>query len=189
MAGRETRAGHAADQADVPPGHNTNPSEFRTRARVVVLALFGCAVATYLALFQYHVLHSVWDPFFGDGSRKVLTSPISRMLPVSDAALGATAYLFEAVLDLIGGRTRWRDQPWAVLLLGVTATGLALTGVALVISQPLLTGTFCTLCLVSAAVSWVVLLLAAEEVLATVRYLRQQRHAGRPLRKTIKGHD
>jgi hypothetical protein len=31
----------------------------------------------------------VWEPFFGNGSRLILTSGVSRILPVPDAALGA----------------------------------------------------------------------------------------------------
>jgi uncharacterized membrane protein len=145
-----------------------NPSRLSRRRLVSALALFGCLVSVYLALYQYHVLHTVWDPIFGDGSRKVLTSPLSRALPISDAALGAAAYAWEAVIELAGRRDRWRTQPRLVLVVGLTATGIALTSVGLVISQPVLTGTFCTLCLLSAAVSFVVAGLVYEEVRAVV---------------------
>ncbi|MCA1696831.1 MAG: hypothetical protein LC749_20040 [Actinobacteria bacterium] len=117
----------------------------------------------------------------------VLTSVVSRLLPVSDAALGAGAYLFETVVELSGGSHRWRDRPWIVLLLGVTAAGLALVGLALVISQPVLTGTFCTLCLCSAAISFTVAALVRHEVLAAVRHVREKRRRGAPLREAIKG--
>lgn len=147
----------------------TNPSRRSRRTLVTALALLGCAVAGYLALYQYHVIGSVWDPFFGEGSTKVLTSPISRALPVSDAALGAFAYAFEALVESAGRTDRWRTQRWLVLLVGLTAAGLAVTGVVLVVSQPLLTGTFCTLCLASAAVSFVIAALVWEEVHAALR--------------------
>jgi hypothetical protein len=55
------------------------------------VALVGFAMAAYLTLFQLGVLDSVWEPFFGDGSRTVLTSGISRLLPVPDAALGPSS--------------------------------------------------------------------------------------------------
>jgi hypothetical protein len=63
----------------------------------------GFAIAAYLTLFQLGVLHMVWEPFFGDGSRTVLTSRISRLLPVPDAALAAAGYLLDAVAGLVGG--------------------------------------------------------------------------------------
>jgi len=58
----------------------------------VGLALVGCAIATYLALFQYGVVATVWEPLFSEGSRIVLSSRLSHVLPVSDAALGAAGY-------------------------------------------------------------------------------------------------
>jgi Vitamin K epoxide reductase family len=172
---------------EVPPGRSHNPSEYRYRMPVVLLALAGFAISVYLALFQYHVLPTVWDPIFGDGSQKVLTSPLSHLLPISDAALGAVAYLFEAVVELAGGRTRWRDRPWIVLVLGATAASLALVGVFLVISQPVLTSTFCTLCIASAAISWVVLPLVAGEVLATLGRIRGEQGQGQSLWTAVRG--
>lgn len=87
----------------VPSGHISNPSALRARSPVAVLAFAGCLSSTYLALCQYHVLTTGRDPFFGTGSRTVLTSALSRALPVSDASIGATAYLFETVVELAGG--------------------------------------------------------------------------------------
>jgi hypothetical protein len=43
------------------------------------------------------VFTRVWEPFFGEGSRVILTSSVSRLLPVPDAALGAFGYLLDAV--------------------------------------------------------------------------------------------
>ncbi|MEZ0077291.1 putative membrane protein [Planotetraspora sp. GP83] len=163
------------------------PSSLRSRVPIALLALIGCAISTYLALYQYGVLHSVWDPIFGDGSHKVLTSAISRMLPVSDASLGAAAYLVEAVLELSGGRSRWHDRPWIVVLLGLTAAVLAVTGVVLVIAQPILTGTFCTLCLTSAALSWLIAALVSTEVRAALRRVAELRRDGRSLAAAVRG--
>ncbi|RCV50345.1 vitamin K epoxide reductase family protein [Marinitenerispora sediminis] len=159
----------------IPPGRSGNPSRWGRRLPVVVLALLGCVVSGYLALYQYGVLADVWDPFFGEGSRAVLTSPLSEALPVRDAALGCAAYLFEAVAESAGGRRRWREHPWTVLLVGATAAALALTGLLLVIAQPLLTGTFCTLCLVSAGISFAVAALVAGEVAAALRVVLDRR--------------
>jgi uncharacterized membrane protein len=151
----------------------TDPSRRSRRTLVSALALLGCVVSIYLALYQYHVIGAVWDPFFGDGSSKVLTSPLSRALPVSDATLGALAYAFEALVESAGRDDRWYTQPWLVMLVGLTSAGLAVTSLGLIISQPVLTGTFCTLCLTSAAVSFVIAALVYEEVRAVLdSYLR-----------------
>lgn len=171
----------------IPRGRSANPSSWSARLPVAGLALGGCAISVYLALFQYHVLNTVWDPVFHDGSRKVLTSAVSRALPVSDATLGAGAYLVEALVEVCGGRHRWRDRPWLVLLLGLIAAGLALVGVALLITQPVLTGTFCTLCVGSAAISFTVAFLVRHEVVAGVQHVQQQRRQGQPLWSAIKG--
>jgi uncharacterized membrane protein len=108
------------------------------------------------------------------------------MLPVSDASLGAAAYLVEAVLELSGGSRRWRDRPWIVVLLGLTAAALAVTSVGLVIAQPILTGTFCTLCLASAVLSWLIALLVSREVRATAEWMRDLRRRGRPLSTALR---
>ena len=138
------------------------------RPGVVVLALLGCGIATTLALFQAGVLGSVWEPFFGDGSRRVLTSALSQALPVPDAALGAVAYLAEAVLTALGRP----DRPWVVLGAAAVAAGLGLAAVGLVAAQVFLVGAFCTLCLGSAAVSLILAALVLPEVRPAVERLR-----------------
>ena len=69
-----------------PPGWGHNPSRWSHRLPVLLLALAGCGIATYLALYQVHVVAHVWEPFFGDGSRVILReSSIARLLPVLEA--------------------------------------------------------------------------------------------------------
>ncbi|MFL6141139.1 MAG: vitamin K epoxide reductase family protein [Labedaea sp.] len=162
-----------------------SPSAWTRRVPVAALAVAGCLVSVYLALYQYQELDRVWDPVFGAGSERVLTSPLSRALPISDAALGAVAYLAEAVLEVAGGRRRWRERSWVVLLLGITAAALAVVGVGLVISQPVLAHGFCTLCLTSAAISMVVAALVRTEVLAAWRVVRQRRRDGQTLPQAL----
>jgi uncharacterized membrane protein len=139
----------------------------------MALAAGGFCIAGYLACFQLGVVTSVWDPFFGDGSRTVLTSAISRALPVPDAALGALAYASDIVLELIGGEDRYRTMPWLVVAFGGLLAFYALTSVGLVIAQPLIAGGLCTLCLCSAAISIVIAVLARTEVAAAYRELRR----------------
>ena len=133
------------------------------RARwLAVLAAIGLGIAAYLTSFQIGLIRQPWDPIFGTGSERVLTSGVSRLLPVPDASLGAVAYLVDLVLALalvagFGPRRR------IVELLAVIASLGGLASIALVVLQPLVAGTFCTLCLVSAAISIVLALGALAE--------------------------
>jgi hypothetical protein len=152
----------------------SSPSAWSKRLPVLATAVAGCGIAVYLTLYQVGVVSHVWEPFFGEGSRNILKeSAVARDLPVPDAALGALAYLTEAVLELVGGEDRWRVKPWPVLLLGLTAAGLALTAIALIVLQAAVFRQFCTLCLASAACSLVGAALVIPEVLATIRHLRR----------------
>jgi hypothetical protein len=165
----------------VPPGWSYNPSSWRQRLPVSALALAGFLIAGYLALYQVGVFSQVWEPFFGNGSTVILRqSSIARLLPIPDAALGACVYLADFVVDRVGGEDRWRSRPWAVLLLGLIAAALGLTGIVLVICQPALFHAFCTLCLCSAVCSLLIGLTAADEVMAAVAEVRRQAAAGRP---------
>jgi uncharacterized membrane protein len=157
---------------DSPPGWSFNPSAWPRRLPAFVLALIGLAIATYLTLFQVGVFTEVWEPFFGNGSRLLLKqSSIAHLLPIPDAALGAIAYLLDALLDFVGGQARWRTAPWLVLMFGALAFLLGITGILLVILQPTLFGAFCTLCLASAACSILTAAAAATEVIAAIRFL------------------
>jgi len=96
----------------IPPGWSYNPSRCSERLILVLLALAGFGIALYLSLYQWAVFSTVWEPFFGAGSRNVLHSQLMRALPVPDSALGALGYLIEAVLGWAGSNERWRAQPW-----------------------------------------------------------------------------
>jgi hypothetical protein len=144
-----------------------DPSRWGKRVPAVILALGGCAIATYLGLFQIGAIADVWEPFFGNGSRLILReSAIAQSLPVPDALLGALVYLAEAVSEYVGGRERWRTWPMAVLATGAIAAGLALAAIGLVAAQALWFHAYCTLCLASAACSLLIAGLVAPEVRA-----------------------
>src|SRR4051794_28170746 len=92
---------------DTPPGWRHNPSSWAQRLPLVGVAMVGFGIALYLALYQWRVIGDVWEPFFGNGSRIILNSSVSQLLPIPDAALGALGYLADAVAGVIGGRRRW----------------------------------------------------------------------------------
>jgi uncharacterized membrane protein len=162
----------------VPPGWSYDPSSWSQRLPLVGLALVGTGIATYLSLYQYGVVDDVWEPFFGSGSRTVLDSPTSRLLPVSDAALGAASYLLDAITGVVGGRGRWRTMPWLVVLFGLAVGPLGFVSVLLVILQPVAYDSFCTLCLASAVVSVAMIGPAMDEVLASLQHLRRVHDRG-----------
>jgi hypothetical protein len=153
-----------------------NPSAWSRRGPVVVLALTGCAIAAYLSLYQLGAVAAVWDPLFGRGSERILTSFVARFLPVPDAALGACVYFVEAVA-----------APWVVLAFGVLVAGLGLVGVCLVVAQPVLFHTGCTLCLASAVISFTNAWLARDELLATLGYLKQSCTRGHSVWRSMRG--
>jgi hypothetical protein len=174
-------------QSDVPAGWSYNPSSWPERLPIVGLALVGFAIAGYLALYQLRFFIDVWEPFFGDGSRIILNSSVSRILPIPDAALGAFGYLLDAITAIIGGRARWRKMPWIVVLFGVAVGPLGLVSVLLVILQPVLFDAWCTLCLVSALISVLMIGPAADEVLASLQYLKRERVRGGSLWRAFWG--
>ena len=167
-----------AKTSNLPPGWDANPSSWSQRAPIIVLALIGFAIASYLALYQWGVLASVWEPFFGDGSRIILNSSISHLLPIPDAALGAFGYLLDAVTGIIGSRVRWRTMPWIVIIFGLAVGPLGVVSILLVIFQPVLFDAWCTLCLASALISVLMIGPAADEVLASLQHLKRVKMEG-----------
>lgn len=162
----------------IPPGWDYNPSTWPQRIPIVVLAMVGFAIAGYLALYQWRIVPWVWEPFFGRGSATILNSPLSHVLPIPDAALGALGYLADAVTGVIGGRARWRTMPWMVVLFGLAVGPLGVVSVLLVVLQPVAFDAWCTLCLASAVISVLMIGPAMDEFLASLQHLRRVRDRG-----------
>ncbi len=174
---------------DLPPGWDYNPSSWRQRLPIIGLAVIAFAAATHLALYQLRVIDLPWEPFFGDGSRVILDSWVSRLLPISDAALGAASYLIDAVAGAIGGRQRWRTMPWMVVLFGIFVGPLGAVSVLLVILQPVLFGAWCTLCLFTAVISVLMIGPAMDEVLASLQHLKRVKGRGESVWRAFWGLD
>lgn len=162
----------------IPPGWNYNPAAWSERLPIVGLAVIGFCIASYMGLFQLDVIASVWEPFFGDGTRTILTSRVSHVLPVPDAVLGAFAYLVDAVTGIVGSTRRWRTMPWIVVVFGMAVGPLGFISVMLVVFQPVLFDSFCTLCLTSAVVSVAMIGPAMDEMLASLQHLRRVHDSG-----------
>lgn len=153
------------------------PSSWQSRLASAGLALVGCGIATYLALFQYGVVEHVWEPLFGRGTIRVLRSdilqPVSHALgiPVHDAALGAASYLFEAALALAGGRFRRTTHPYWMLAYAALVVLMGLTSLALILIQGLVLHAWCTLCLVSASLSLMIFVVSWDDLAASLGML------------------
>jgi nucleoside-diphosphate-sugar epimerase/uncharacterized membrane protein len=170
--------GRHAHGSDAPPGWSYNPSGWVQRLGIVFLAMMGFFLSRYLAAFQLGHIPYPWDPFFGDSTRLVLTSDISKAFPVSDAGLGALSYLLDALAGLIGDARRWRTMPWMVVLFGFFIIPPGVTSIVLVILQPISIGAWCTLCLVASVVMLLMVSPALDEVIATGQFLLRTRRAG-----------
>lgn len=159
------------------PPWNHNPSSWRQRIPICVLAGIAFLIASYMALYQWRLVGSVWDPVFGDQSARVLDSEVSgrmrRWLRIPDAALGAIAYLGDLVFGLAGSTRRWQDRPWLVVLFGLDVIPLGVVSATLVVLQGTVVGSWCFLCLLTAAISLALVVMAYDEVWSSLSYLRR----------------
>ena len=153
------------------------PLTKRWSSSVPIVATVGFSISVYLALFQYGMLTSVWDPVFGQQSETVLTfgllEPVSRIVgfPVHDAALGAVAYFVEAGLGLLLTRHR---RPWLVMAYSGLALAMGFTGLGLIALQATVVRAWCLLCLTSAICSGAIVVLARHEIRKAGSLLRKR---------------
>jgi len=174
----------AATGPSVPPGWDYNPSSWTQRLPIIALAVLGLAVSRYLAAYQLGHVGGVWEPFFAggpaptNGTEEIITSSVSEAWPVSDAAVGAVTYLLEILTGIIGSRRRWRTMPWMVLLFGLMIAPLGVVSITFIVIQPIVIGTWCTLCLIAAAAMLVQIPYSLDELLATVQFLARRKRAG-----------
>jgi hypothetical protein len=148
---------------------------------MIALAFLGLFLSRYLAAYEMGYIHAAWDPVFGVGTVKVLTSTVSRSMPASEAGLAALAYTLEVLSGFMGDARRWRTMPWMVLIFYVLVVPLAIVHVVLVILQPVLVGYWCAVCLAAAFTMLLMIPLAVEEVIAMFQFLKRAGPEGQPL--------
>jgi uncharacterized membrane protein len=170
---------------DTPPGWSYNPSDWFQRGPIIAMAFVGFFLSRYLAAYQLGHISYPWDPFFGDGTRRVLDSDVSKAWPISDAGLGAVSYMLEALSGFMGGRNRWRTMPWMVLMFGVLVIPLGIVSIVLVMLQPIAVGAWCALCLITAAAMLIMISPAVDEVVAMGQFLAGARREGKPFWHTF----
>jgi len=169
---------------ETPHGWSYNPSSYFQRVPVIGLNFLCWFIARYLAAYQLGYIDTVWDPFFGDGTEKVLTSTVSKMFPVPDAGLGAVAYTLEALTGF-GSTRRWHTTPWLVLFFGFLAVPVSCVSIVLIILQPTVVGHFCSLCILIAILMLITIPLCIDEVVAVCQFLHRSVKEGKPFWKTV----
>lgn len=170
---------------DIPPGWSYTPSSWHQRAPIAALALFGWLIARYMAAYQLGHISSVYDPLFGDGTRQVLESDVSKMWPISDAGLGAFSYTIEILMAFMGGPNRWRTMPWMAVFFFILVVPLGITSVVLIMLQPVAVGAWCGPCLLTAVLMLAMVPLAVDEVVATFQFLQASVKNGKPFWRTF----
>jgi nucleoside-diphosphate-sugar epimerase len=181
------------DSSDMPPGWTYSPSTYLQRLPIIALGAIGFVISRVLAAYQLGHIDGVWEPFFsGDavrnGTEYIITSDVSKGWPIADGGLGATTYMFEVLMGVMGGRARWRTMPWMVLLFGIVVVPLGVISIYFIIIQPIVIGTYCTLCLLAALAMLIMIPYSLDELVAMGQFLVLNKRRGRPFwRSFFKG--
>lgn len=178
------------DQSDLPKGWSYNPSSFTQRAPIIALGLFGFVIARILAAYQMGHIDHLWDPFFSgreglNGSETIVTSDVSKAWPIPDGGLGAITYMFEILMGIMGDRRRWRTMPWMVAGFGVAVVPLGIVSIYFIVIQPIIIGTWCTLCLVTAFAMVIMIPYSLDELVVMGQYLVQAVRRGQSFWKVF----
>ena len=178
------------DESDVPPGWSYAPSSWAQRLPIIALGALGYLIARYLTAYQLGYTATAWDPFFTgqqalNGSEYIVTSSVSKAWPIADGGLGATSYMLEMLMGAMGSAKRWRTMPWMVTFFFILVVPLGAVSIGFIVIQPIVLGTYCTLCLIQAAAMLAMIPLALDEVVAMGQYMGRSHRAGRPLIRTF----
>src|SRR5665647_1707832 len=170
---------------ETPPGWTYNPSTWLQRTPIIILGWIGFFASRYLAAYQLGYIDHVWDPFFENGTEKVLTSAVSKSFPISDGGLGNVSYTIEALMGYMGMSNRWRTMPWMVAFFGVLVIPLGVGSIVLIILQPVSVGFWCSICLLTAIAMVVMIPLTLDEVVAMIQFMYKRVKSGKPFWRTF----
>ncbi len=180
------------DPKSIPPGWTYSPSTFAQRLPIAYLGLIGLLISRILTAYQLGHIDGAWEPFFAgsaadprNGTEEIITSDVSKMWPIPDAGLGAISYLLEILMAVMGTRDRWRTMPWMVTFFGILVIPLGVISIYFIIIQPILLGTWCTLCLIAALAMLIMIPFAIDEIVAMGQYLHWSWCRGKPLIRTF----
>ena len=171
------------DGSDLPPGWTYSPSTYLQRLPIVALGMVGLLISRHLAAYQLGHIDGAWDPFFAgtgglNGTETIITSDVSKAWPVADGGLGAVTYMFEILMGVMGDRRRWRTMPWMVAMFGIVVVPLGVVSIYFIIIQPIVIGTWCTLCLVAGLAMLIMIPFALDELVAMGQFLVQDHRRG-----------
>ncbi len=179
---------------DIPPGWAYTPASWVQRLPIGIFALIGFFIARVLGAYQLGHVDSVWEPFFAgsgemkgvmNGTETIITSDVSKAWPIPDGALGAVVYMLELAMTWMGGKDRWRTMPWMVLGLTILIVPLGVVSIYFIIIQPIVIGTWCTLCLVAALLMTLMIPYQLDEFVAMGQFLLWARRKGKPFWRTF----
>jgi len=88
--------------------------------------------------------------------------------------------MFEILMGVMGGRARWRTMPWMVTLFGIVVVPLGVISIYFIIIQPIMIGTYCTICLMAAAAMLIMIPYSLDELVAMGQFLVLNTRRGRP---------
>ncbi|OYK80463.1 DNA polymerase III subunit epsilon [Coxiella burnetii] len=178
------------DPGAIPPGWTYSPSTWAQRLPIILMGLIGFLIARKLTAYQLGHVHGVWEPFFRgesglNGTETIITSDVSKAWPIPDAGLGAVSYALEILMACMGDRTRWRTMPWMVTFFGILVVPLGVVSIYFIIIQPIVIGTWCTLCLLAALAMLIMIPFALDELVAMGQFLVWAHRAGKPFWRTF----
>lgn len=180
------------DPKNIPPGWTYCPSTWAQRLPIALLGLIGLLISRVLTAYQLGHIDGVFEPFFGgdpanpqNGTEEIVTSSVSKAWPIPDAGLGAISYTLEILMAVMGGRDRWRTMPWMVTFFGILVIPLGVVSIYFIIIQPIVIGTWCTLCLLAALAMLIMIPFALDEVIAMGQYLWWVHCTGKPVIRTF----
>ena len=180
------------DRKSIPPGWTYSPSTYAQRLPIAYLALIGLLISRILTAYQLGHIDGAWEPFFAgspadprNGTEEIITSSVSKAWPIPDAGLGAISYTLEILMAAMGGRDRWRTMPWMVIFFGILVIPLGVVSIYFIVIQPVLLGTWCTLCLAAALAMLIMIPFAIDEVIASCQFLYWSKRRGKPFIRTF----
>lgn len=166
---------------DRPPGWDYCPSTYLQRFPIAAMGFLGLLISRYLTAYQLGHLDRAWDPFFGQGTETIITSATSKAWPIADAGVGAVAYMMEVLMAVMEDKRRWRTMPWMVLGFGILVVPLGGVSIFFIIIQPIMIGTWCTLCLIAALAMLIMIPYSLDEFVAMGQFLLDARRRGKSL--------
>jgi nucleoside-diphosphate-sugar epimerase len=171
------------DNSDLPPGWTYCPSTYLQRLPIVALAVVGLLISRHLAAYQLGHIPTAIEPFFSgshglNGTETIITSTVSKAWPIADGGLGAVSYMAEILMGVMGDRRRWRTMPWMVAMFGIVVVPLGVVSIYFIIIQPIVIGTWCSLCLLAGLAMLVMIPYSLDELVATGQFLVQDHRRG-----------